>query len=349
MSENGPDVTIIDCEGSETEYHRGFFFYNGEDSTSVLMGFTITNGYADRGGGLHTYYNSPTIINCTFSNNNASNSGGGMLNDHSSPTITNCTFSQNYAYWNAAGMYNDNSNPTITDCTFIGNLASWFAGGMYNSESNPTITNCRFIDNSAHLDGGMSNYMSNPTITNCIFSGNSVSGFGAGMANLTNSVPTITNCLFSGNEAIESGGGMYNNDSDPLIVNCTFAENSVSMSGTYYGGDGMYNEDSSPMVTNCIFWDETTDEIKNVFGSNPTLTYCNVQGGYPGAGNIDADPMFTTNPYHGFDYLLRPQSPCIDSGRPSLEDGINWPEWYDNGPRSDMGAYGGPGNVGWLH
>ena len=44
-SENGAEDCIIDCEGSSTEEHRGFYFHSGEDANSVLEGFTITNGY----------------------------------------------------------------------------------------------------------------------------------------------------------------------------------------------------------------------------------------------------------------------------------------------------------------
>ena len=55
----------------------------------------------------------------------------------------------------------------------------------------------------------------------------------------------------------------------------------------------------------------------------------------------------------GFDWLLGPESPCIDTGDPTIEDAISdwhprWPPWYPNGPRSDMGAYGGVGNDGWI-
>jgi hypothetical protein len=39
MSENGPENCIIDCEYED--YH-GFSFQNGESSSSVLKGFTIT-------------------------------------------------------------------------------------------------------------------------------------------------------------------------------------------------------------------------------------------------------------------------------------------------------------------
>jgi hypothetical protein len=261
MSENGPEETIIDCEGSETKPHRGFHFHNGEGYGSVVKGFTITSGWADIGG----------------------------------------------------GMLIDNSYPTITNCTFRGNSARDFGGGMYNSSNNLTVSNCRFSGNSTNYKGGgMYNWESNPT---------------------------VTNCTFSGNVTIYSGGGMYNFYSAPTVINCTFSRNSAD------DGGGMYNYYSDPTVTNCIFWGNRGVEIFNN-DSYPIVTYCNVHGGYPGEGIIDADPLFVT--FHGFDYLLRRFSPCIDTGDPALEDGIEWSKGYFNGPRSDMGAYGGPGNVGWL-
>jgi hypothetical protein len=42
------------------------------------------------------------------------------------------------------------------------------------------------------------------------------------------------------------------------------------------------------------------------------VSYCNVQGGYLGTGNIDADPLFV-DPDNG-DLRLSPNSPCIDAG-----------------------------------
>ncbi|MHC4574297.1 MAG: S8 family peptidase, partial [Planctomycetota bacterium] len=37
-SENGPNDCIIDCAGTETDPHRGFYFHNGEDANSILDG-----------------------------------------------------------------------------------------------------------------------------------------------------------------------------------------------------------------------------------------------------------------------------------------------------------------------
>ncbi len=41
-------ATIIDCNGSEQDPHRGFYFHNNEDVNSVIDGLTITNGYAPK-------------------------------------------------------------------------------------------------------------------------------------------------------------------------------------------------------------------------------------------------------------------------------------------------------------
>ena len=49
-SENGPDVTIIDCEG-ENEV-RGFHFCNREGSDTKLEGFTVQHGYHNHVVGL---------------------------------------------------------------------------------------------------------------------------------------------------------------------------------------------------------------------------------------------------------------------------------------------------------
>jgi hypothetical protein len=295
MSENGPEVTIIDCEGDSLDPHRGFYFHNGEDSRSVVQGFTIMNGY---------------VVGSW-----PQNSGGGMFNyEGSSPTITNCTFIGNTAT-NGGGMCNQYSSPKVTNCTFIGNTAAVGGGICCIWYSSPTITGNTISGNTASDGGGMWNDASSPTVTNCIFSENTAGTNGGGMLNRDFSGPTVTNCTFSGNSAGLYGGGMYNRSNSNLTLN------------------------------NCILWGDLPDEIYN--GSYPTVTYSNVQGGYVGEGNIDADPLFVT--FHGFDYLLNRGSPCIDAGDPAIEDGRAWPVWYNNGLRSDMGAYGGPGNVGWLH
>jgi len=45
---------------------------------------------------------------------------------------------------------------------------------------------------------------------------------------------------------------------------------------------------------------------------DPTVTYCNVEGNFPGIGNIDANPLFA-DPNFG-DFHLTWDSPCRNTG-----------------------------------
>jgi hypothetical protein len=244
------------------------------------------------------------------------------------------------------GMYNDSGNPTIRNCTLSRNSAKRIGGGMFNRYGNPTVLNCTVSWNSGFTGGGMFNAYSSPALTNCTFSGNSASyGGGGGMFNYWGSSPMLTNCTFSRNWTSDDGGGMSNSrDSNPTLVNCTFNGNSAE----YYGSSGMYNSDSYPTLTNCILWGDTSGEIYTEGpGVSPVITYSNVQGGWPGEGNIDADPCFADAP--NGDYNLLPTSPCIDAGDPNYVPEPNETD-LDGKPRIldgnndgiavvDMGAY----------
>jgi len=103
-------------------------------------------------------------------------------------------------------------------------------------------------------------------------------------------------------------------------------------------------------VTNCILWGDSPDEIS---GGTPAVSYSDIQGGFPGTGNIDMNPLFV-DPEDG-DLHLLPGSPCIDAanniavpseittdldGNPRFVDN---PYVVDTGlgdpPIVDMGAY----------
>ena len=336
----GQGISIIDGGASGSVVTA-----NGVDSSAKLDGFTITNGNATYGGGMDSINSSPTVSNCTFSGNTASYYGGGMRIAFSSPTVTNCTFSGNTSVENGGGMGNNNSSPNVINCTFSGNSAV-YGGGMYNdSSSSPTVTNCTFSENTAGIEGGgmHSHNYSSPTVTNCTFSGNSAD-YGGGMVHYDNSTPTVTNCTFSGNSAVLIGGGMYNGyQSSSTVTNCTFSGNTV---GNYSGG-GMYNDTySSSTVTNCVLWGGSPDELSSL-SSAFSITYSDIQGGFEGTGNINADPMFVDP--DGLDNVVGTEdddlhlttgSPCIDTGTSSGAPATD----LEGNPRPqgagyDMGAY----------
>jgi hypothetical protein len=256
----------------------------------------------------------------TITNGSATAGGGVYLINQSDPDISNCLIKDNFGGNNSGGggMFIGSSSPTVTNCNFIGNSAHYNGGGIYINSASPTVSNCSFVSNTAYYGGGIYN---------------------------SSSTPLVVNCLFAGNSASTAGGGIQNSYSSPTVINCTFSGNNET---------GIYNNNSSPTVTNSILWENGYWEIYNIAGSTPIVTYCNIQGGWPGTTNIDQDPNFVLpgfwddgNWING-DYHLILDSPCIDVGdnnTPNLPptDLDGYPRIIDGDCNEieivDMGAY----------
>jgi predicted outer membrane repeat protein len=206
---------------------------------------------------------------------------------------------------NGGGIFNSGVVVSVTNCIVMSNRATNRGGGIYNAS------------------GGSAN------IRDSSFFNNTATNYGGGIYNESSS-QLITNSLFYDNSA-SSGGGIYNNSSSPTIMNCTFARN----------GGGIYNYYSSPNITNSIVWGNSSYQIDNNWASSPTVTYSDIEGGYEGEGNIEADPLFEKDQPPGKpDFHLKAGSPAIDAGTadgaPDTDlDGNSRP----NGQGYDMGAY----------
>ncbi|HNR30229.1 MAG TPA: PKD domain-containing protein [Candidatus Hydrogenedentes bacterium] len=226
-----------------------------------------------------------------------------------------------------AGVFVQHAAPTIANCVIRDNIAQYGGGGMYNGDAAMTrVFNCIFLDNAT----------TGSFLTQ---------GLGGAVYNTSGASPRFENCVFQGNAARATlfqdglGGAMYSLSCAPLLVNCTFSENRTH--GAFLSnGDGgaLYNRHASPIVSNCIFWDDFPNEIVNSGVGAADVTYSDVAGGYPGAGNIAAAPLFA-NPQQR-DLSLRFDSPCIDTGTlagaPAADIlGVPRPQ----GDGVDMGAY----------
>ncbi len=130
-SKDGAQTCIIDCQGSEAEPHRGFYFHSGEDANSILEGVSIINGYADWGGGILCDEASPTITGCIVSRNTATVSGGGVSLLRSCSRIYGCVLSENHAMVYGGGfIVAGNGVFIIRNCTIINNRAGNLGGGI---------------------------------------------------------------------------------------------------------------------------------------------------------------------------------------------------------------------------
>ncbi|HEX3000014.1 MAG TPA: choice-of-anchor Q domain-containing protein, partial [Armatimonadota bacterium] len=363
--------TLTNCIFSGNSADSGGGMYNGTGTTATLTDCTFrgnsTKGYPGAGGGMCNDLTSYVhLTSCTFSGNSASR-GGGMCNASSPVVLTNCTFSANSAGGSGGGICNDNYkkinySSEFTDCTFTGNSAQGVGGGMCNSFTSPTLTHCTFIANSATRGGGEYNAESDSKLLNCLFNGNSACEGGGGMAN-NNSNPYLTNCTFSGNQATSIanqatyGGAMRNTSSRPTLTNCTFTRNLAAYGGAMYTAITDWDYNSYHLeLTNCILWGNTGKQIVNGRNCGTGLSNCLVQGGWEGAGNLDADPQFVCNPHPGpdgqwgtadddyGDLRLRSTSPAINAGkntpRLSTTDLAGNPRCI--GGTVDMGAYETP-------
>jgi predicted outer membrane repeat protein len=360
---------------------RVFYFHSQEDSNSILLGVTISYGY-DRGGiscvnsspkitnciikqnsawynggGIDCWNSSPIIINCIIEENEAWNYGGGIfLNQYSSPHIINCKIRGNNALTDeGGGVYSSFSSLLMINCEISANSAGFRGGGgIFCWESSMKLINCVISDNYAHTagqegGGGIHVYGNcKPYFQNCLITNNRSTQCGGGVyCHYDSASPIFMNCIIAENFSVYEGGGVYcNRSAYPNFINCVIAENSSNSSG-----GGIYCVTSSlPTLKNCILWNDVPEEI-SVELEEPIITFSNIKGGWSGKGNINIEPQFVN--YKGYEYLLHPKSPCIDSGDPSIEDKLydwhpKWPKWYKDGARSDMGAYGGPGNINWM-
>jgi len=216
-------------------------------------------------------------------------------------------------------------------------------GGILILNSNAgtiTLTNCNVSGNTAYGPG------------NVIYGiGSAGLGEGGGIYTENNSSGTIvlTNCTVSGNTALNSGGGISNyniknnsseNNSSGTIVltNCTVSGNTAQNGGGVTNGNYNRSSNNTITLTNCIFREDVGGEIANdpYANTNVIATYSDIQGGYPGTGNIDKDPLFV-NAAAG-DLHLKPGSPCLGAGTP---DGAPATD-LDGNPRPNppsMGAY----------
>jgi hypothetical protein len=194
----------------------------------------------------------------------------------------------------------------------------------------------------------------------------------AGAIYCEHSSPTIKNCIITGNQATDPniGSALCCISSHPVVINCTIAGNRGGRNAA-----GIILLSGAVVIKNSILWGNASREILSMRPDGPSITYSDIAGGWPGAGNLDDDPLFigpgrwgdcggpdepSVPGCHGAawvagDYHLQSQagrwdskahewvqdeatSACIDAGDPT--SAIDH-EPSPNGGIVNMGAYGG--------
>jgi len=135
-SVNGPEVTIIDCEGGD----RAFILDGSEGPGTIISRVTVRNGNKTNGGSFKIDGGSPTINGCIIEGGTAGSGAGIYCDLGGSPTITNNVFIGNSAS-DGAAIYCNGVSAIIQNNTIIENDAS--GGGIIclRNNSNALISN----------------------------------------------------------------------------------------------------------------------------------------------------------------------------------------------------------------
>jgi len=334
--EISPQNVIIDGGGNAMVV----MISNGEDTTTVLSGFTITNGFQ---GIICNNNSSPVLKNLIVEYN------GSFAKDKNIKKDTNFIEATSHPKYTGSGISISNSNAVLKNLIVRYNsYISCLGGGIGITQNcNIKLENVLIENNSAYIGGGMMINASNVEFTEVIIQNNTasycaggiysesslpknknlqilnnVAPYGAGLCLFYNTNCTFKNILISGNQP----DGVYNNMSYSTFENITVVNHKV----------GFYNNGTYSRINNSIIRGNDSCDLN--ISSKLYLSYSNIGNKICGnlsnlfyeTGNISADPLFV-NAKSG-NYYLQPKSPSINRGIPI-------PTYNDDDQtRNDMGA-----------
>lgn len=316
----GPDVTIIDGQGE-----AAVRFADGETRAAVVEGFTIRGAFilfGSEGSGVYCLGSSPTIRGNIVEENTGTFSGAGIYSQGGSPRILGnrirfnviAQFVADATTGLGAGIYLEGGTP-IVELNEISDNGFCAAGaGLYLSNTNAEVFGNRFSSNIASNGGGA--YIAN------------------------GSVVALSNNLFTDNSALGSssllgsiggrGGALWIDATSVTMDGCTFTQNratgtpSPGLPGSEPHGGAMEIRGGAIDIFQSIVWGNESSFDPEIHDPDDlvSMSYTDIAGGFPGTGNIDADPLFEAGPQGGF-YLSQVAagqavtSPAVDAGPPS--------------------------------
>ncbi len=344
---------IINCIFSRSKSSIGGAIVSQKSSPRIESCIFSENKSSGDGGAIYVYRGNVIILECELSDNEAGEemaNGGAVSAVDCNLIIERCDIINNAIGENAigggGGLSFNHCTVKIVDSDVSFNQA-YEGGGIYcMNHTGIKIGRCQINENSAaslsekiyrrNEGGGIYSENTNLFMNDCVISRNQAhgsksktTGYGGGIY-MYSGLGSFTNCLFVRNVAWADnfdtkngyGGGLYAPQTTIEINNCTFAYNTAKPEGQ---GSGFYSN-GSPTVINSIFWGNTGSKSDSqIYDSSVKVNNSDIQGGWPGTGNIDADPCFVSGQMGEY-YLSQIsagqifQSPCVDKGSDTSEN-----------------------------
>lgn len=321
--------------------------------------------------GIRIFDSSPSIENCLLESNTNTGAGGGLFASIASGDLLlrECTIVGNASNGNGGGISATMTSGTLRlqRCIVAQNTVnlpsgvSGGGGGILVAGSSE-LENCSIADNAvnavqsipgacAAIGGGLYTNGGTNVISNCSFSSNTAIGdatvpsgstFGRGGAiYLGNGSLQMSHSVLGCNRAEgdngSQGSGIYVAGGTISLVNSTIARGNVQ---------GIFNAAGSVDLLNSILYFNNAGGPQ--ISGSATATYCDVQNGITGTGNISFNPAFGGTGCEISDLSIVMGSSCIDAGDPSgASNDVCFPPSL-GGVRNDIGARGGPGACDWV-
>jgi hypothetical protein len=354
LKANGTPTSPIVFMGTNGGWQGIYFNYSSPGS--VLANCVISNSI---NSGVRIVNSCPLLNNCIIAGNSATSNGGGISVSNVNTTgvvlLLNCLITSNTCGLNGGGIcaaLGTNGLLDIVGCIVSDNIANPSAiqdgsyhngGGIYVSGSS-LIKYCVVQGNlclgpyDINEGGGIYSDTGVAAIRNCIVSGNSCPdstswNYGGGIYVNSGSI-VMTNSVISSNAVssarIGEGGGVFiwSSVNSASIVNCTIAYNNI---------EGLWSGLNAAQVMNSILFFNNSDGTQIIGTTN--VTYCDVQNGFTGTGNIDGNPIFLS----ASDLIIVSASPCINKGNTNIVyNNVYFPPSLGT-KHNDIGAHGGPG------
>lgn len=283
------------------------------DTSTVIMGFTITGGYigtgSGYGAGMYITSASVTLEDVIISGNRVNVPGGhahgaGLHLTNSSSNINNCVITGNSidtATWcYGAGVYVSGGNNRFSDVVISLNTTraeNWCYGvGMYAvSASALSIENTRIEQNAS--------------------GNNAIWYYGTGIY-FDDITASLINVLVAYNRSglggsFNYGGGIFCDGTSQITMNHVTVAGNFKAGGGTINGSGIYARDAAVSLLNSISYNDNSGNETNTGGTGTiSANYSDIRGGMAGTGNINALPQFISTA----DYHLSPNSPCAGAG-----------------------------------
>ncbi len=196
------------------------------------------------------------------------------------------------------------ASQNVVKYAVIENVAG--AAAINASGSNLIIRNCQIVNNNSGGKAPLDMSDCNDLVIEENFIGFNSSNICGGIR-ISGEEALVKNNIIVNNSGNNGGALFVKGGAEVDFINNTVSGNSYSV-----GNFGQITVLSSELdIVNSIIRGEG-NKIIEIADAVISVSYSDVEDGYEGTGNIDADPMFIASD----NWFVQPNSPCVDAGNP---------------------------------